>query len=34
MNWQRYEFLGDRVLNLVAAGYLYDFAPAERGSGY
>ena len=28
--WQRYEFLGDRVLNLVAAGYLYNLAPAER----
>ncbi len=28
--WQRYEFLGDRVLNLVAAGYLYHSAPAER----
>ena len=28
--WQRYEFLGDRVLNLVAADYLYHDAPAEQ----
>ncbi len=28
--WQRFEFLGDRVLNLVAAGYLYHDAPAEQ----
>jgi len=28
--WQRYEFLGDRVLNLVAAQYLYHYAPAEQ----
>lgn len=28
--WQRYEFLGDRVLNLVAADYLYHHAPLKR----
>jgi len=28
--WQRYEFLGDRVLNLVAADYLYHEAPSKR----
>jgi ribonuclease-3 len=28
--WQRYEFLGDRVLNLVAADYLYHDAPSKR----
>ena len=28
--WQRYEFLGDRVLNLVVAGYLYHHAPLKR----
>jgi ribonuclease-3 len=27
--WQRYEFLGDRVLNLVAADYLYHHAPSK-----
>jgi ribonuclease-3 len=27
--WQRYEFLGDRVLNLVVADYLYHHAPAN-----
>jgi ribonuclease-3 len=28
--WQRYEFLGDRVLNLVAADYLYHHVPSKR----
>jgi ribonuclease-3 len=28
--WQRYEFLGDRVLNLVAADYLYHHVPLKR----
>jgi ribonuclease-3 len=28
--WQRYEFVGDRVLNLVAADYLYHQSPANR----
>jgi dsRNA-specific ribonuclease len=28
--WQRYKFLGDRVLNLVVAVYLYRLAPADR----
>jgi ribonuclease-3 len=28
--WQRYEFLGDRVLNLVAADYLYHQPPSKR----
>lgn len=28
--WQRYEFLGDRVLNLIVAGYLYNRTPACR----
>jgi len=28
--WQRYEFLGDRVLNLVAAEYLYHHTPLKR----
>jgi ribonuclease-3 len=28
--WQRYEFLGDRVLNLVAAEYLYHQAHSAR----
>jgi ribonuclease-3 len=28
--WQRYEFLGDRFLNLVAADYLYHHAPSKR----
>jgi len=28
--WQRYEFLGDRVLNLVAAGLLYGQSPPCR----
>jgi ribonuclease-3 len=28
--WQRYEFLGDRVLNLVAADYLYHQTPSNR----
>lgn len=28
--WQRYEFLGDRVLNLVAADFLYHHAPSKR----
>ncbi|HUT38463.1 MAG TPA: putative dsRNA-binding protein [Methanoregula sp.] len=28
--WQRYEFLGDRVLNLVAADYLYHQAPLKH----
>lgn len=28
--WQRFEFLGDRVLNLVAAEYLYLFDPSYR----
>ena len=28
--WQRYEFLGDRVLNLVAADYPYHHAPSKR----
>jgi ribonuclease-3 len=29
-DWQRYEFLGDRVLNLVAADYLYHHLPLKR----
>ena len=29
-DWQRYEFLGDRVLNLVAADYLYHHPAPER----
>ncbi len=36
--WQRYEFLGDRVLNLVVADYLYHHAPehceAENREGW
>lgn len=28
--WQRYEFLGDRVLNLVVAEYLYSLRPPVR----
>jgi dsRNA-specific ribonuclease len=28
--WQRYEFLGDRVLNLVVADYLYHQSPSNR----
>ena len=28
--WQRYEFLGDNVLNLVAADYLYHHATLKR----
>jgi ribonuclease-3 len=28
--WQRYEFLGDRVLNLVVADYLFHHASRER----
>ncbi len=28
--WQRYEFLGDRILNLVAADYLYHQVPSKR----
>jgi ribonuclease III len=28
--WQRYEFLGDRILNLIAAEYLYLRSPQER----
>ncbi len=28
--WQRYEFLGDRVLNLVAADYLYHQPSSKR----
>jgi ribonuclease-3 len=27
--WQRYEFLGDRVLNLIAADYQYHHAPSK-----
>lgn len=30
VEWQRYEFLGDRVLNLVAADYLYHHSPSKR----
>ncbi|HUW85654.1 MAG TPA: ribonuclease III domain-containing protein [Methanoregula sp.] len=29
-DWQRYEFLGDRVLNLVAADYFYHHPASER----
>jgi len=28
--WQRYEFLGDRVLNLIAADSLYHHTPSKR----
>jgi len=28
-SWQRYEFLGDRVLDQVVADYLYHYAPAN-----